>query len=257
MRITLDLLQNADQYINPAMDREINLRAMKIPLIENLGATQNHFDAINLSDNDLTRLTNMPPLTRLRALYVANNQISRIAPDFFDGIPELNSLVLSGNKLTALVDLEPLFKMKNIERLSLQDNPVTSKSHYRYYVIYKSSKTLRFLDFQRIKDKERKAADALFSGDRGAQLLIDIAPAKKVVEEEPEAKGNEETIAAIKAAILSATTSEEVSRLERALRTGEIPEDLLKPKEGEDKKDEEKPTVNGTEEKPDEPMDTA
>merc|ERR1719258_153511 len=93
--------------------------------------------------------------------------------------------VMCGNKLTDLVDLDPLFKMKNIERLSLLDNPVTSKSHYRYYVIYKSSKTLRFLDFQRIKDKERKAADALFSGDRGAQLLIDIAPAKKVVEEEP------------------------------------------------------------------------
>ena len=39
-------------------------------MIENLGATQNHFDAINLSDNDLTRLNNMPPLSRLRALYV-------------------------------------------------------------------------------------------------------------------------------------------------------------------------------------------
>ena len=32
---------------------------MKIPVIENLGATQNHFDAINLSDNDISRLTNM------------------------------------------------------------------------------------------------------------------------------------------------------------------------------------------------------
>ena len=38
MRITLDLLQNAPQYINPAMDREINLRANKIPVIEKLGA---------------------------------------------------------------------------------------------------------------------------------------------------------------------------------------------------------------------------
>ena len=41
-----------------------------LEVIENLGATQNHFDAINLSDNDLTRLNNMPPLSRLRALYV-------------------------------------------------------------------------------------------------------------------------------------------------------------------------------------------
>jgi len=261
MRITLDLLQNAPQYINPALDRELNLRAMKIPVLENLGATQNHFDAINLSDNDLTRLSNMPPLSRLRALYCANNQITRIAPDFFDGIPDLNSLVLAGNKLIDLVDLEPIFKCKNLVRLSLGDNPVTARSHYRYYVIYKASKTLRFLDFQRIKDKERKAAEALFGGERGAQLLADIAPPKKVIEEEPENKGSEETIAAIKAAIASATSMEEVQKLEKALRTGEIPEDLLKSmaekgKEDEEKPAEEKPAINGDGAAP-EPMDTA
>ena len=52
------------------MDREINLRAMKIPVIENLGATQNHFDAINLSDNDLTRLTNMCPAQQQASHFV-------------------------------------------------------------------------------------------------------------------------------------------------------------------------------------------
>jgi len=229
MRITLDLLQNAPQYINPALDREINLRANKIPVIENLGATQNHFDAINLSDNDLTRLNNMPPLSRLRALYVNNNNISRIAADFFEAIPELSSLMLSGNKLTDLVDLDPIFKCKNLVRLCMQDNPVTARSHYRYYVIFKAPLTLRFLDFQRIKDKERKAAATLFSGERGEQLLADIAPPKKVVEDEPEAQGNEETIAAIKEAIANATSLEEVAKLEKALRTGEVPEDLILP----------------------------
>ena len=29
-------------------------------------------------------------MSRLRALYVANNQITRIAADFFDAIPELS-----------------------------------------------------------------------------------------------------------------------------------------------------------------------
>jgi U2 small nuclear ribonucleoprotein A' len=269
----LDLLQNAPQYINPALDREINLRANKIPVIENLGATQNHFDAINLSDNDLTRLNNMPPLSRLRALYVNNNNISRIAADFFEAIPELSSLMLSGNKLTDLVDLDPIFKCKNLVRLCMQDNPVTARSHYRYYVIFKAPLTLRFLDFQRIKDKERKAAQTLFSGERGEQLLADIAPPKKVVEDEPEAQGNEETIAAIKEAIANATSLEEVAKLEKALRTGEVPEDLILPgltkkkddEEGETKPDaapeaskEKEAKPNGVADAaPEEPMDTA
>ena len=41
-----------------------------------------------------------------------------------------------------------------------------------------------------------------------------------------------------------------MQRLEKALRTGEIPEDLLKPKEGEAKKDEATPTVNGARDTP-------
>jgi U2 small nuclear ribonucleoprotein A' len=96
-------------------------------------------------------------------------------------------------------------------------------------VIFKAPASLRFLDFQRIKDKERKAAQTLFSGERGEQLLADIAPPKKVVEDEPEAQGNEETIAAIKEAIANATSLEEVAKLEKALRTGEVPEDLILP----------------------------
>jgi len=111
----------------------------------------------------------------------------------------------------------------------MQDNPVTTRSHYRYYVIFKAPASLRFLDFQRIKDKERKAAQTLFSGERGQTLLADIAPPKKVVEDEPEAQGNEETIAAIKEAIANATSLEEVAKLEKALRTGEVPEDLILP----------------------------
>merc|ERR1712174_51885 len=51
--------------------------------------------------------------------------------------------------------------MGTLERLSLLENPVTKVKHYRPYMISKCSKTLRILDFNRIKDKERKAAGLL------------------------------------------------------------------------------------------------
>merc|ERR1719330_790823 len=103
--------------------------------------------------------------------------------DAFDSLPSLTSVVLSGNKMEKLVDLGPLTRMKNLERLSLLENPVTKVKHYRPYMISKCSKNLRILDFSRIKDKERKAAALLFAGDRGKKLLDEIAPPRVVGKE--------------------------------------------------------------------------
>jgi len=230
MRITLDLILNAPQTINPALDRELSLRAYKIPVLENLGATNNAFDCINLSDNDLSRLANMPPLHRLRSLIFANNYITRISPDFFSTIPNLRVLILTNNRLADLADLEPIFSATKLERLSLLDNPVSQRVHYRYFTIFKGPDSLRVLDFSRVKEKERRAADALFAGERGEALLKDIAPKKVHVEDEQE-QASGDTIAAIKAAIASAKSLEEVQKLEKALKSGQIPADLLASKE--------------------------
>merc|ERR1712060_911331 len=107
---------------------------------------------------------------------MGGNRISRISEDCFDPLRSLVSVCLTGNKLEKLVDLEPLTKLKSLERLSLLENPVTKVKHYRPYMISKCSKTLRILDFNRIKDKERKAAGLLFAGERGKKLLEEIAP---------------------------------------------------------------------------------
>merc|ERR1711972_1005208 len=160
------------------------------------------------------------------------NRISRISEDCFDPIKGLVSVCLTGNKLEKLVDLEPLTKVKTLERLSLMENPVTKVKHYRPYMISKCSKTLRILDFTRIKDKERKAAGLLFAGERGKKLLEEIAPAR-VAGKEPTEKAevtkvgpSPEVIERIKKAIAEAETIEEVTRLERALKSGVLPDDL-------------------------------
>merc|ERR1711988_793990 len=232
-RITLDLLQQASQTLNSANQRQIQLRGLKIPNIENLGGTNDAYECIDLSDNDLIKLGNFPPLKRLRTLLLMNNRISRIASDAFDFLPNLISVTLTGNKLEKLVDLEPLIKLKTLERLSLLENPVVKVKHYRPYMIYKCSKTLRILDFNRIKDKERKAEGLLFAHERGKKLLEEIAPARvikdasdKAAEGAPKAGPSPEVIERIKRAIAEAETIEEVTRLERALKSGVLPDDL-------------------------------
>mmetsp|Transcript_120691 Transcript_120691/g.341277 ORF Transcript_120691/g.341277 Transcript_120691/m.341277 type:complete len:323 (+) Transcript_120691:104-1072(+) len=237
MRLTLELLQQAPQSLNPASMRQLQLRGFKIPAIENLGGTNDAYECLDLSDNDLIKLGNFPPLKRLHSLLLMNNRISRIAEDCFDPLPNIIAITLTGNKLEKLVDLEPLTKLKTLERLSLLDNPVTKVKHYRPYMINKCSKTLRILDFTRIKDKERKAAGLLFAGERGRKLLEEIAPPRTSGTEQSE-KGPEaaarvgpspEVIERIKKAIAEAETIEEVTRLERALKSGVLPDDLKAP----------------------------
>jgi len=223
MRLTFDVITCAPQAIGPTKDRIITLRGAKVPVIENLGVTQDHFDCIDLCDNDLIKISNIPLLKRLKTLLLANNRITRIADDAFDDVPNLLSLILTNNNIERLSDLAPLKKAKNLERLSLIGNPLTSRPYYRLYVIILLPK-LRYLDFQRIKEKERKEAKELFSGEEREKFLSEIAPprpsSKEVTVEKPETLNNRvgpspEEIEKIKISIAQATTLEEVTRLEK------------------------------------------
>lgn len=47
----------------------------KIPQIENMGATLDQFDTIDMSDNDIRKLDGFPLLKRLKCLLLNNNRI--------------------------------------------------------------------------------------------------------------------------------------------------------------------------------------
>jgi U2 small nuclear ribonucleoprotein A' len=82
---------------------------------------------------------------------MSNNRIQRIGPALNESLPQLEMLVLTNNNLTQLPDLDPLAALNgSLRNLSLLDNPVTKKPHYRLYVIHKLPR-LRVLDFKKIK----------------------------------------------------------------------------------------------------------
>ncbi|PHJ23730.1 small nuclear ribonucleoprotein polypeptide a [Cystoisospora suis] len=249
MRLTVELILQSYQYINPAKDWTLSLRGCKIPVVENLGATQDHFECIDFTDNELLKLDNVPPLPRLRSLILCNNRISRIDPEAIQSIPGLTSLILTNNKIEVLSDLLPLFQAKNLERLSLVENPVCERAYYRLFVVYNLPK-LRFLDFRRVTQQERLQAESVFKGEKGAKLSHEIAPPRKSHQglegsfgsssitpdggdsrKQKEGAGSAasaEQIERIKVAIAKATTMEEIARLENALKAGYIPDDILR-----------------------------
>ncbi|CAI5510716.1 unnamed protein product [Closterium sp. Naga37s-1] len=175
VRLTADLILESPQYFNAVREREIDLRGNKIAVIENLGATEDLFDSIDLSDNEIVKLEGFPLLRRLSTLLLCNNRITRINPQLGTQLPKLQTLVLANNRLTNLADLDPLASLAHsLTSLSLLDNTVVKKPKYRLYAIHLLPK-LRLLDFRKVKLKERQEAEATFGKDRAA-----AAAAKRV-----------------------------------------------------------------------------
>ncbi|XP_052181558.1 U2 small nuclear ribonucleoprotein A' [Diospyros lotus] len=239
VRLTADLIWKSPHFFNAIRERELDLRGNKIPVIENLGATEDQFDTIDLSDNEIVKLENFPYLNRLGTLLVNNNRITRINPNIGEFLPKLHTLVLTNNRLTNLVEIDPLASFPNLQFLSLLDNNITKKPNYRLYVIHKL-KSLRLLDFKKVKQKERLEAQNLFSSQEAEEkakkesaktfVPVDVPATPEVPKEEQAPKmvvPTPEQIIAIKAAIINSQTLEEVARLEKALKTGQLPADLI------------------------------
>lgn len=242
VKLSQELIQMAAQSINPVRDRELDLRGYKIPVLENLGATLDQFDSIDLSDNEIRKLDGFPLLRRLRCLLLNNNRVCRIGENLHEPLPALETLVLTNNQIQNLGDLDPLASLKNLTYLSLMKNPVTVKRHYRLYIIHRIPQ-LRVLDFRRIRQKERHAAQQLFKGKRGKQLEKEVgavsgggrptthhpattasaasaAGGSAAAQPSQQAAGAGRQLEALKQALSRATTLDAVEHLGSALQSG-------------------------------------
>lgn len=161
MRLNAEVLRDASSYINPLKERELDLRAHNIPSIENLGVTKDQNDAIDFTENDIRILGNIPSFPRLRSLFMARNRIESISGEIGSAVPNLETLILTSNRLEKLEDLTPLASLRRLVHLSLLENPVAQMEYYREWVIWRCP-SVRILDFQRVRQAERRRAMELF-----------------------------------------------------------------------------------------------
>lgn len=245
VKLTPELINQSMQYINPCRERELDLRGFKIPQIENMGATLDQFDTIDLSDNDLRKLDGFPYLPRLKCLLLNNNRIVRIDDFLHESLPNLHTIILTGNNIQELSDLEPLIHLKNLETLCLLVNPVSTKPYYREYIAYKFPQ-IKLLDFRKIKLKDRKEAQDFFKSKQGKDMLKEIAKKSKISagisnalstttdnknatnnnNDKDKADVNPADLQKIKEAIKKANSLQEVERLTRILQSGHLNENL-------------------------------
>ncbi|CAG9801308.1 unnamed protein product [Chironomus riparius] len=232
VKLSPELINSCMQFINPCRDRELDLRGYKIPEIQNLGATLDQFDTIDFSDNDLRKLAGFPYLGRIKQLLLNNNRITRIADDLHETIPNLESLILTGNNLQELGDIDGLAKLPKLIVLSLLTNPVASKKYYREYLIFKLPH-LRLLDFKKIKMKEREESVAFFKSKKGKEIQREIqkkarlSMANDTNAAKPKIQATTADIQKIREAISKASSLHEVERLTKMLQSGQISSEFL------------------------------
>lgn len=184
---------------------------------------------IDFTDNDIRVLGNLPKLQRLKGLLLSRNRISHIQPAIASTLPNLESLVLTANSLSRLADLDALAEFSNLTHLILLDNPVTSQQHYRSYVLWRC-RSLRVLDFEKVKTKEREYADKLFgSPESPTPLALQIMGSKSVAiidgtlgEKQMLRKLTEEDKENLRQTLKKASSLAEIEKIENALKSGYI-----------------------------------
>ncbi|XP_037422791.1 U2 small nuclear ribonucleoprotein A'-like isoform X3 [Triticum dicoccoides] len=173
-RLSADLIRRSPQFLSAIKERVLDLRGNKIAFIDNLGATEDQFDMIDLSDNEIVRLENFPFMNRLGTLLINNNKITCINPNLGEFLPKMHTLVLTNNRLTSLAEIDPLASLPKLQFLSLLDNTVTKQPDYRLYVIHKL-KHLRLLDFKKVNQQERPEAAQKFHSNEAEEAAKKVA----------------------------------------------------------------------------------
>ncbi|XWS44551.1 hypothetical protein CRYUN_Cryun15aG0055900 [Craigia yunnanensis] len=188
-KITADLIWKCPHFFNALNERELDLRGNKFAVIENLGATEDQFDTVDFSDNEIVKLDNFPYLNRLVAGALC----------LFTFSPGRKPRMLFSFPCPA----EFLPKLHALERLEVE-SLFTSKE---------------------VEVEMKKESTKTFTPK-------EVPNVSEVAEEEQMPKvvaPTPEQIIAIKAAIVNSQTLEEVARLEKALKTGQLPADLKIP----------------------------
>lgn len=209
MKLTIEMVATAPSFINPCGERVLSLRSNHITDISSLvGIDQGDiYECIDLTNNQIVFLSRFPTLSRTKTLLVGRNRIRIIDAGFVESLPNLESLSLVNNSLQLLDDLKSLAGMKRLKTLQLLGNPVTQLENYRLWCIWLVP-TLEVLDFEKVKDSERKKALSIYEKE------VKPVPQKRGLDEESRAKLRKE--------LEDATTIAEIEHIKAILDRGYI-----------------------------------
>lgn len=190
MKLTSNVLAEALNVINPEGKLTLALRNQGIVYMENLGSVCESFPVLDLTNNNIDELEDIPEHGIFETILLANNNISSLGQESViaaangihgdagnstdsnlkDSVPKstcpyscysLRSLSLINNNVSTFSELAKLHRFPNLQILYMTGNPIYDEHHYRLFAVW-ILPNLRILDGEKVKMAERTAATELF-----------------------------------------------------------------------------------------------
>lgn len=223
MILTAQVVNDAPKFLNPEKLYTIQLRGLHIQYLENLGITNDQYEVLDFTGNDLVTVGNIPLLSKAKTLLFGNNKIVKIE-GLGDNLPGIESLLFMANEIAQLESIVSLSQLHRLTHLVMLDNPITQIPYYRLFTIW-TVPSLKSLDFEKVKEKERQAAVSLFGTSSEPtplyhKLLNNTNAAHEPVAVETHRKLTDEEKKELVSQLEKAKDIEEIERIEMALATG-------------------------------------
>lgn len=230
MKLTPQALRNAPNVISPEGKLTVVLRNLDIAYIENLELLNDSVQALDLTNNQICELSDLPARPDLQEVLLAGNNISRVGTN---GELPLRSLLLANNNVREFAALVPLRQFLTLQTLLMVGNPIAAEHHYRAFVVWLLPE-LQVLDCAKVKAAERKAAAELFGPSFEAQTPAATAllhgTHNSDAAETKEARLMSTTVRRLGAAeraelvaqLERAETMDEIERIQQALQDGYV-----------------------------------
>lgn len=229
MKLTQSVIQEAPSFISPLGSRTLSLRNLHLTSLDALNTLESSdiYSTIDLAQNNLSYISDLPKLKRVTTLILSKNHIRLIDPSITN-LVNIEALSLTYNDMLYLSSLEALRKLPFLRALYLVGNPIVKNENYRLWCIWRLP-GLQVLDFQKVKDSERAAAEELFGKDADkVSLTLSIGNTHPSIHEEiggsVESKADgtltEEDRERLEQELEAAESLEEIQRIEDILGRG-------------------------------------
>lgn len=229
MKLTQAVIEEAPSFISPIGSRVLSLRSLDLTSLDAIHVLQSSdiHSIIDISRNSLAYLPEFPILLHLETLLLANNHIRSLTG--LSKLVNLEVLSVTYNEILHLSDLEELKELPSLRALYLTGNPVVKNKDYRLWCIWRFP-SLQVIDFQRVKDSERKQASSTFDNNPQkveAILLVKSVPTLNKNGSQKEVELTEDNGSDRDGAkVAKMLTKEDRDRLEKELEQAESMEDI-------------------------------
>ncbi|KAG0688230.1 U2 snRNP complex subunit [Pichia californica] len=226
MRLTQSILDQAPSFISPTDSRVLSLRNLNLTSLDAINQLQatDIYSIIDLTKNSITYIQEFPLLLRLNTLNLSNNHIRTVTG--LSKLVNLEILSITHNDISLFADIEEIKNLTLLRSLYLIGNPITNIENYRLWCIWKFPK-LQVLDFQRVKESERKKASEVFDNNdidnethtfsetlKQQQIVID---SEKVNDTDNNRKLTQADKERLESELEAAESLEEIQRIEEIL----------------------------------------